>query len=80
MNVYFQMHEGGPKSAKEVGAIFCDLGLTQPSKEDALAELSEQEDQYQRFVTEHNEAQLGGCQGDQGVRLRNFGSTDHPLS
>lgn len=33
MNVYFQMHEGGPKSVKEVGAMFRDLGLAQPPQD-----------------------------------------------
>lgn len=33
MNVYFRMHEGGRKSAKDVRAIFRDLGLAQPSQD-----------------------------------------------
>merc|ERR1712080_543334 len=33
MNVYFRMHEGGPKSAKEIGVMFRDLGLAQPPQD-----------------------------------------------
>lgn len=33
MNVYFHMHEAGPKDAKDVAAIFRDLGLAQPPQD-----------------------------------------------
>ena len=33
MNVYFHMHEAGPKDAKDVAAMFRDLGLAQPPKD-----------------------------------------------
>lgn len=33
MNVYFHMHEGGPKDAKDVATMFRDLGLAQPPQD-----------------------------------------------